>query len=31
VDRFRAQNIAAHVHLSKGVRSEIAELAANLL
>ena len=31
VDRFRSQSIAAHIHLSKGVRSEIAELAANLL
>lgn len=31
VDRFRSQNIAAHIHLSKGVRSEVAELAANLL
>ena len=31
VDKFRPYNIAAHVHLSKGVRSELAELAANLL
>jgi PhoH-like ATPase len=31
VDRFRQYSLAAHVHLSKGVRSEVAELAANLL
>jgi PhoH-like ATPase len=31
VEKFRPYNIAAHVHLSKGVRSELAELAANLL
>jgi PhoH-like ATPase len=31
VDRFRQFSLAAHVHLSKGVRSEVAELAANLL
>jgi PhoH-like ATPase len=31
VERFRSHSIAAHIHLSKGVRSEIAELAANLL
>jgi PhoH-like ATPase len=31
VERFRSYSLAAHVHLSKGVRSEVAELAANLL
>jgi PhoH-like ATPase len=31
VERFRSQNIAAHILLTKGVRSDIAELAANLL
>ena len=31
VERFRSQNISAHIVLSKGVRSEVAELAANLL
>ncbi len=31
VDRFRGQSLAAHVHLEKGERSELAELAANLL
>ncbi|MBN1268162.1 MAG: PhoH family protein, partial [Kiritimatiellae bacterium] len=31
VDRFRAQSLAAHIHLTRGVRSEVAELAANLL
>lgn len=31
VERFRPHGIAAHVHLTKGVRSEVAELAANLL
>ena len=31
VDRFRPHALAAHIHLSKGVRSEVAELAANLL
>jgi PhoH-like ATPase len=31
VEKFRPYNIAAHVHLLKGVRSELAELAANLL
>ncbi len=31
VDRFRGQPLAAHVHLEKGERSELAELAANLL
>ncbi len=31
VNRFREQSIAAHVELQKGERSELAELAANLL
>lgn len=31
VERFRPHVIAAHIHLAKGVRSEVAELAANLL
>ena len=31
VDRFRPHALAAHIHLSRGVRSEVAELAANLL
>ena len=31
VNRFRGQAIAAHVELAKGERSELAELAANLL
>lgn len=31
VEKFKPYNIAAHVHLSKGVRSELAELAANIL
>ena len=31
VERFRPQPIAAHVELRKGERSELAELAANLL
>ena len=31
VDRFRSYGLAAHIHLAKGVRSEVAELAANLL
>ena len=31
VDRFRSQPLAAHVELVKGERSELAELAANLL
>jgi PhoH-like ATPase len=31
VSRFRSQTIAAHVELQKGERSELAELAANLL
>ncbi len=31
VDRFRGQALAAHVQLEKGERSELAEVAANLL
>jgi len=31
VEKFRTQDIAAHVTLSQGVRSRVAELAANLL
>jgi PhoH-like ATPase len=31
VNRFRAEPIAAHIELHKGERSELAELAANLL
>lgn len=31
VERFKGQRIAAHVTLSKGERSELAELAANIL
>ena len=31
VERFKDQNIAAHVTLSKGERSELAELASNLM
>ena len=31
VEKFRGQNIAAHIVLNKGVRSEVADLAANLL
>jgi PhoH-like ATPase len=31
VSRFRAEAIAAHVELAKGERSELAELAANVL
>ena len=30
-DRFRGEVLAGHVVLSKGERSELAELAANLL
>jgi PhoH-like ATPase len=30
-DRFRNERIAGHITLSKGERSELAELAANLL
>jgi PhoH-like ATPase len=31
VNRFRSENIAGHVTLTKGERSELAEIAANLL
>jgi PhoH-like ATPase len=31
VSKFRAQSIAAHIELQKGERSELAELAANIL
>ncbi len=31
VNKFRAHGIAAHISLHKGVRSELAELAANVL
>jgi len=31
VSRFRAERIAAHIDLQKGERSELAELAANIL
>ena len=31
VNRFRGQAIAAHVELARGERSELAELAANIL
>ena len=31
VSRFRPQPIAAHIELQKGERSELAELAANIL
>ena len=31
VERFKGQQISAHVHLRKGERSELAELAANIL
>jgi len=31
VEKFRSHGIAAHLNLSKGVRSELAELAANIL
>ena len=31
VERFRPYSIAAHIQLFKGVRSEVAELAANML
>jgi len=31
VNRFRSESLAAHVTLAKGERSELAELAANLL
>ena len=31
VSRFRAEQVAAHIELQKGERSELAELAANIL
>jgi PhoH-like ATPase len=31
VNRFRAEKIAAHVVLTRGERSELAEVAANVL
>ena len=31
INRFRSQSLAAHVQLQKGERSNLAELAANLL
>lgn len=31
VNRFRPYGLAAHVYLNRGVRSEVAELAANIL
>jgi PhoH-like ATPase len=31
VSKFRSHPIAAHIHLQKGERSELAELAANIL
>jgi PhoH-like ATPase len=31
VERMKGQRISAHVTLSKGERSELAELAANIL
>ncbi len=31
VSRFRAETVAAHIELQKGERSELAELAANIL
>ena len=31
VERFRSQHLSSHIVLAKGVRSEVAELAANLL
>ena len=31
VEKFKWQNISAHVNLKKGERSELAELGANLL
>jgi PhoH-like ATPase len=31
IDRLRGQPLAAHVQLEKGERSDLAELAANLL
>ena len=31
VNRFRPYGLAAHVYMNRGVRSEVAELAANIL
>jgi PhoH-like ATPase len=31
VEKFKGEKIAAHVTLTRGERSELAELAANLL
>ena len=31
VSRFRTEKVAAHIELEKGERSELAELAANIL
>jgi PhoH-like ATPase len=31
VSRFRTETVSAHVELQKGERSELAELAANIL
>jgi PhoH-like ATPase len=31
VSRFRTEAVAAHIELQKGERSELAELAANIL
>jgi PhoH-like ATPase len=31
VERFKGQTLAGHVTLTRGERSELAELAANLL
>jgi PhoH-like ATPase len=31
VSRFRSESVAAHIELQKGERSELAELAANIL
>jgi PhoH-like ATPase len=31
VSRFRGESVAAHIEFQKGERSELAELAANIL
>ena len=31
IDRFKGQRLYAHINLEKGERSELAELASNLL
>ncbi|MCW8817189.1 MAG: PhoH family protein, partial [Ignavibacteriaceae bacterium] len=31
IDRFKGQKLYAHINLEKGERSELAELASNLL